>query len=731
MKTHCIRPLFLTLFLTLLLAVLPASAAGEALGELTWQAGPETAVGTQSVEGETWLFLPAHADLTDLALTFSGGAITLSHGDRSAVIESGEPFDLAALFDGDPGDGVWTVDLARAEDRLTLHIMVSEHLRSLYLTSADPDKDRTWVEESKDNKAKGEAVLLRADGSTVYAGGLKQIKGRGNSTWDYPKKPYQIKLSERSDLLEAGETPNATWVLLANYCDETLLHNTLTYDLAGKLGLAFTPHCAPVDLYYDGEYRGSYLLSEKTEVGDGRVEIDDLEEAILQANPGVEDPDSLPTATGQTAAGNRYQYTEGLTAPETPLGCLLEMDFPDRAQEERSWFTTAAGQYLVVKSPESAPQAAMEEVIALWQSFENALDHGGRDPVTGKDYTQRMDLESLAKCYLMLELSQDGDAFQSSTYFYRPAGSELFFAGPLWDFDSAYGSYSTPADVTALLAGRTGFGRRLLAIPSFRAAVQAAYRDLYPLVEEALQTDLPAFAGDLAASQAMNQVLWPESAPADYAAAVEDFSAFLSRRNTWLYGEVMRWTEDTTIPVGFADVAADVWYADAVGYMADRGLMNGVSEVYFAPNGVMTRAMAVTVLWRMAGEPEPETAGSFSDVAAGSWFEKAVAWGRETGVVQGFPDGTFRPNRTVTRQELVALFYRCAQADGADLTPPPIPDTFRDRDQVPDWAAEACGWAIDRGILTGDDTGALTPAAPALRCEGAALFQRFHQNLTM
>lgn len=728
MQTHYLRTLFFVLALAL--AVLPASAAGNSLTDLTWQAGPETAaVGTQQADGGTWLFLPAAADLTHLALTFGGGEITLSHGDRSLVIRSGEPFDLTALFASPPDDGVWTVALARGRDGLTLHLMQSESLRSLYLTSADPAKDRTWVERSKDNKAKGSAVLLRADGSTVYAGGLKQIKGRGNSTWNYPKKPYQIKLADKADLLETGEAPESTWVLLANYCDETLLHNTLTYALAQDFGLAFTPHCAPVDLYYDGEYRGSYLLSEKTEVGEGRVQIDDLEGAIEKANPDV-DLDALATATAQNASGNPYQYVSGLTAPEDCSGgYLLEMDFADRAQAEKSWFTTSAGKYLVVKSPEFMPQTAMDYLSQLWQAFEDAVAGGGRDPVTERAYTQLMDLESLAKCYLMLELSQDGDAFQSSTYFYKPAGEEKFYAGPLWDFDSAYGSYGKESQVTALVAGRTQFGRKLLAIPSFRAAVQEAYGDLYPLVEKAVQTDLPAFAETLSASRAMDRVLWPESAPNPFDAAVEGLGSFVTQRNQWLYGEVMGWTEDTILPAGFSDVPADAWYADPVDYVTAKGLMNGVSEIHFAPNDTMTRAMAVTVLWRMAGEPAAGAGSAFSDVAAGSWYEKAVAWAAETQVAGGYPGGTFRPDQAVTRQELVTFFARFARAQGGALTAPPIPETFPDRDQVPDWAREAFGWAISRGILTGDTDGSLSPGELALRCQGAALFQRLHQNL--
>lgn len=320
-RTH-IRTLFFTLALTLGLAVLPASAAGDSLTGLTYRADPaqeNTAVSIQTQSGARYLFLPANADLSALTLWFNGGDAKASANGKS----------------------------------VTLGIMVSDAIGSVYLTSADPGQDRQWVEQDKDNhKAKGQMVYLRPDGSTVYAGDLKQIKGRGNSTWDYPKKPYQIKLADKCDLLGAGEEPESTWVLLANYCDETLIHNSITYDLAQSLGMTYTPHCEPVDLYYDGEYRGSYLLCEKTEVGDGRVAIDDLEGEIEKANPHVEDMDRLSTATAVNASGNTYQYVAGLTVPKDYSGgYLLEMDFEVRAKAEKSWFTTSAGSYVVVKSP--------------------------------------------------------------------------------------------------------------------------------------------------------------------------------------------------------------------------------------------------------------------------------------------------------------------------------------------------------------------------------------------
>ncbi|MBQ9851525.1 MAG: CotH kinase family protein [Ruminiclostridium sp.] len=753
-----------------------ASAAGNGLDELTWQASPdhETTVSIQQKNGTNYLFLPAFADLTALTLSFQGDAVTVAGDAASAEVTSGQPFDLTALFAQVPADGRWTVTLTQGEQSLELTVMQSASIGSVYLTSADPEKDRAWVELDKDkNKAKGEILYLRADGSTVYAGELKQIKGRGNSTWAYPKKPYQIKLDEKFDLLEAGEASESTWILLANYCDPTLIHNTVTFDLAQKVGLAYTPNSAPVDLYYDGEYRGSYLLCEKTEVGEGRVDIHDLEGDIEDANPQVEDLDDCATARGTTAAGKPCQYVTGLTAPkDISGGYLLEMDFQARAMEEKSWFATTAGCYLVSKSPEYLPQEAMAYISGLYQAFEDAVMNGGTHPVTGKDYTEYVDLDSLVKCFLMLELSQDGDAFQSSTYFYKPAGEGKLYAGPLWDFDSAYGTYYLNYSASDVVAGASILGKGLLSIPSFREALETYMADFGP--EMASARDVAAQQGALlSASQAMDHILWPDTTPGSYPRAIEDLQTFLEQRGAWLSQRVEDWTAGLSPADYLADVKPADWFAPNVNYVLEHGLMNGVSKTHFAPNATLTRAMAVTVLYRIAGEPAPTAPAAFSDVPAGQWYSDAVVWAAEKEIAQGF-EGLFRPDDKVTRQELVALIHRYDQSlaptigdsyvdlrpvTGPDtILPPPseiilpedpeltpsFPDllppdwvqgtgttyTYTDLDQIADWAVEDFAWAIEQGILTGNDDGTQDPQGSALRCQFAAMIQRYHQTIT-
>ena len=236
-------------------------------------------ISLQEVNGEYFLFLPSTADLTALTLCFEGGTAVLAAGGQEIVITGGQPFDLASLYPEAPGDGVYAFTLRAASIELPVKLMVSQGIAVMYITSDDPvNRGRSYVEEVKGNKATGQMTLIGSDGGLIYSGALTQIKGRGNSTWSYPKKPYQIKLEKKTDLLETGDPDEAakTWVLLANYYDKSFMLNTLTFDLADALGLPYSPNSRPVDLYYDGEYRGTYLLSEKTEINGGRVDIHDL-----------------------------------------------------------------------------------------------------------------------------------------------------------------------------------------------------------------------------------------------------------------------------------------------------------------------------------------------------------------------------------------------------------------------------------------------------------------------
>lgn len=174
----------------------------------------------------------------------------------------------------------------------------------------------------------------------------------------------------------------------------------------------------------------------------------------------------------------------------------------------------------------------------------------------------------------------------------------------------------------------------------------------------------------------------------------------------------------------FDDVFKGAWYYDAVWYAYTHGLMNGVTDTLFDPDGTLTRAMLVTVLWRMEGAPASPGRAAFVDVQDGSWYAKAVAWAAAEGIVEGRGAGVFDPEAAVTRQETAAILYRLAVSKGCDVGVTGSLTGYADYAEVGDWAARAMLWATVTGLIEGDG-GALRPAASCTRAEAAALLMRF------
>ena len=173
----------------------------------------------------------------------------------------------------------------------------------------------------------------------------------------------------------------------------------------------------------------------------------------------------------------------------------------------------------------------------------------------------------------------------------------------------------------------------------------------------------------------------------------------------------------------FADVPDGYWGAEAVAFAASRGLLQGVGGNRFDPDGVLTRAMLVTVLYRLEGQPEGAEA-AFSDVAVEAWYASAAAWAAEAGIANGVSGGAFAPERSITRQELAAMLYRYAGYAGLDTSARQPLTAFADGAERAGWAEEALSWALATGLLTGKDGGRLDPAGNASRAEVAAVLER-------
>lgn len=182
--------------------------------------------------------------------------------------------------------------------------------------------------------------------------------------------------------------------------------------------------------------------------------------------------------------------------------------------------------------------------------------------------------------------------------------------------------------------------------------------------------------------------------------------------------------QETDPDFPFADVAKGSWYYEGVRYAYENGLMSGTGEGTFSPNLPTSRGMLVTILYRLAGSPAAGSA-SFTDVAQGQWYADGVAWASANGVVSGYPDGSFRPNDTITREQMAAILYQYARIQGklddsrADLS------IFSDLDSLSAYAKEPMSWAVAQGLFSGVSADTLAPGGSTTRAQAAVILTAF------
>ena len=157
-------------------------------------------------------------------------------------------------------------------------------------------------------------------------------------------------------------------------------------------------------------------------------------------------------------------------------------------------------------------------------------------------------------------------------------------------------------------------------------------------------------------------------------------------------------------------------------------MMDGIGNNLFSPNGTTTRAMIVTILHRLENQPASGSS-TFTDVPANQWYTNAVAWAAANGIVDGYGDGRFGPNDTITREQMAAILYRYAQFKGYDVSNTGNLSGYTDAAQVSEWARTAMGWANAQGLITGNTATTLNPTGSATRAEVATILMRFVENV--
>lgn len=467
-----------------------------------------------------------------------------------------------------------------SEVRLT--VMKSSGIRSVFVNA---NHDISYVNSSASHSVSdgGTVTVLSPDvDGVVYDGALDAIRGRGNTTWtNSEKKPYQMKLSKKADLLGTGEKTK-TWLLIANAADPTLLRNTISFKLALYMGSEGTPSCEPCDLYYNGEYRGS-----------------------------------------------EFSYVAGLSNPDDITGgYLVELDDKALPSAEVSMFYSKT-HFFTVHTPEYATYEESVYVSELVGAGIDAAINGGTDPVTGTSVEDLFDLGSLLATGLTEDFVVDGDYLYSSSYFYVPRSSGKIFVGPVWDCDRTFdlaSASSSSAFAQSFLSGNSS----LLA-----KAGQVFRSRLYPVIwgvllggEDAQTADgslhsLAYYRNQIAASQAMDQRVWGIAPLEDewvsynrvdgkgWSSYVDDLATYMTRRlsyqydfyrqSSWKYCTWRGSSIDTWVPYVDGKAVGDGWVMNGLNwyYMSSGKLQTGWRSIsgswyWFDP---YTGAMATGWIW--------------------------------------------------------------------------------------------------------------------------------------
>ena len=279
--------------------------------------------------------------------------------------------------------------------------------------------------------------ILNKEGGIEYEG-MAELKSRGNSTWNAAKKPLTLKFPKKEALfgLERGKD----FTLLANSFDESFIRNTIAFEVSRCVGLP-APYYEYVSLFVNDEYKGLYQMVNKVDVGVDGIHIANLN----KRNKIVNDKELKDYPVFSIGDSSSIAQKKGLDLEFDPDdvtgGYLLDVtDIPDSYLKSCSGFVSDCGTMVRIKSPERASRKEVDYISELFSEMEAALmDSAGNNPVTGKHYSDYLDVESFARYYLVQELVMNADAGLCSFYVYKDVDSldGKFYAGPVWDFDYA------------------------------------------------------------------------------------------------------------------------------------------------------------------------------------------------------------------------------------------------------------------------------------------------------
>lgn len=373
----------------------------------------------------------------------------------------------------------------------------SQNLYTLYINLNEDEKE----DITKDDYLSAGICMYTSSGKIDYKGTNDFIKGRGNSTWRVDKKPYSLKLQEKNSLCNMN--PSRKWSLLANISEGTKLACKMMYDLSGKIGMEYHINSEWVDLYINGEYLGNYLLCEKIEVADDKLNIMDLEkqnEPFLQHSFERYEEDDFK---GYIAESNPQDISGGY---------IIEKDIEGYYESEPCGFKTDRNDCFTVNFPQNATVEEVQYIRNFVQKIDRLIEKGD------DSYLQYIDKDSFVRRFLIEELAFNSDAFITSCYFYKKADEDKLYAGPVWDYDGTFGetngaylvydesvlNQNVIRDSDTVL----DWDQKLYEDKEYRDYLIKTYKKILPVLYQFLNEEIDNNAEKIRASVTLDSIRW-------------------------------------------------------------------------------------------------------------------------------------------------------------------------------------------------------------------------------
>ncbi len=404
-------------------------------------------------------------------------------------------------------------------------VMQSENLPSVFIDTKSNSME--YINEDKQHEENGRILIVDSESHIDTLINIDSIHGRGNTSWtDYPKKPYSLELAESESILNMRSGTH--WYLLPIWREGSYMTTKIAMQLANELGLANTPNMEWVDVYFNGEYAGLYLLSESLTVEEGRIEL----------------PDS------------RYSNNvtiENSSANTPAFSFLIEKDFEGYVKYEPYSFRTNDNNDFTLKYPKKVSDAEWLSVQAYMQKIEDAI-LSSSDDISGTTISNYIDLDSLASVFVINEFTLNIDSFVTSSFFiYNPNDGNLY-AGPIWDYDSSFGNYDLHSagfycDYSSSILDNKRSGDFLTWVmylkdnKEFMNIVKSKYESIGPFLRDTISANsIDKYHSLLRASAAMDCARWSSYSNditnrgqyTTYEENVQYLKYFLTNRIEWM-----------------------------------------------------------------------------------------------------------------------------------------------------------------------------------------------------